>query len=57
MLILQFIEQVVLLETQFIVQIGAGHSFSLALNKQGQLFSWGAVSGQKDDEYFCSKPR
>jgi len=57
MLILQFVEQVVLLETQFIVQIGAGHSFSLALNKQGQLFSWGAVSGQKDDEYFCSKPR
>ncbi len=49
-------EQILALETQFIVQIAAGHSFSLALNNKGQLFCWGAVSGQRDDEYFYQKP-
>ena len=49
-------EQIVALETQFIMQIAAGHSFSLALNNQGQLFCWGAVSGVRDDEYFHAKP-
>ena len=44
------------LETQYIMQIAAGHSFSLALNNQGQLFCWGSISGQRDDEYFFAKP-
>lgn len=49
-------EQVLALETQFIVQIGAGHSYSVALNNSGQIFCWGAVSGTKDDEFHYSKP-
>lgn len=49
-------EKVEGLEADFIVQIAAGHSFSLALNKHGQLFCWGAVSGQSDDDLFFPKP-
>ncbi len=40
----------------FITQIAAGHSFSLALNKDGELFCWGAVDGQVDDDLFYPKP-
>jgi E3 ubiquitin-protein ligase HERC4 len=49
-------EQIFTLETQFIVQIAAGHSFSLALNNKGQVFCWGSISGHLDDEFFYSKP-
>lgn len=49
-------EKVEGLEADSIVQIAAGHSFSLALNKHGQLFCWGAVSGQTDDDLFFIKP-
>lgn len=49
-------EQIMALETQFIIQVAAGYSFSLALNNNGQLYCWGAVSGQRDDEYFYAKP-
>jgi E3 ubiquitin-protein ligase HERC4 len=49
-------EQIFALETQVIVNIAAGHSFSLALNNKGQLFCWGSISGQRDDEYFYAKP-
>lgn len=45
------------LEANQIVQIGAGHSFSLALDKCGELFCWGAITGQVDDEELLySKP-
>ena len=49
-------EQILALETHFIVQISAGYSFSLSLNNKGQVFCWGSISGQRDDEYFYSKP-
>lgn len=49
-------EQVAALEAQFITQIGAGHSFCVALNNKGQLFCWGAISGQVDDDYFYPRP-
>ncbi len=49
-------EQVMALEAQFIYSVAAGHSFSLALNNKGQLFCWGAINGQRDNEYFYSKP-
>ena len=56
-------ERVQGLEADFITQVEAGHSFSLALNKHGQLFCWGAVNGQVDDDddgggdLFYPKPR
>jgi E3 ubiquitin-protein ligase HERC4 len=53
-------EQIVALEAQYITQIGAGHSYSVALNKQGQLFVWGSISGSADNEnsgFFFPKPR
>ena len=49
-------ERVEGLEDEVIVKIAAGHSFSLALNKQGQLFCWGAVDGQTENELFYPKP-
>ncbi len=49
-------EKVEGLEADFITQIAAGHSFSLALNKHGQLFCWGAVNGQIDDDLFYPTP-
>ncbi len=51
-----FQEKVDGFESEFMIQIAAGHSFSLALSKQGKLFCWGAVNGQIDDEYFYEKP-
>lgn len=51
-------EPIALLETHFITQIAAGHSYSLALNKSGSLFCWGAVSGRSEDvEFFHPKPQ
>ncbi|CAF0899632.1 unnamed protein product [Brachionus calyciflorus] len=49
-------EQILALETQIIKTIGAGHSFSLALNNKGQLFCWGAVGGTAENDLFFSKP-
>lgn len=49
-------ELVSALETQFISQIATGHSYSIAINKNGQLFCWGTLSGQIDDDYYHSKP-
>lgn len=49
-------EQVLALETQTIVHIAAGHSFSCALNNHGQLYIWGAISGERDNELFFPKP-
>ena len=49
-------EPVVSLEAQNITQVAAGHSFSVALTNTGQLYCWGAVSGQVDDEFFYPKP-
>lgn len=50
-------EPVTLLETQFITRVAAGHSFSLALNKSGSLFCWGALLGDVERrEFTYSKP-
>ena len=49
-------ERITSLEAQFIKQVSCGHSFSLALSKLGQLFCWGSISGQVDDEYYYPKP-
>jgi E3 ubiquitin-protein ligase HERC4 len=49
-------EQVLALEAQVITQISAGNSFSAALNNKGQLYIWGSISGQVDDEWYHPKP-
>jgi E3 ubiquitin-protein ligase HERC4 len=48
--------QVAALEAQVITQISAGQAFSAALNNKGQLYLWGSVGGQVDDELFWAKP-
>lgn len=49
-------ELVASLETQFITHIAAGHSFSLALSKTGNLYCWGAITGDTESKFFHSKP-
>lgn len=44
------------LETQFITQIAAGHSYSLALSKSGTLYCWGAVTGDIESKFYHPKP-
>jgi E3 ubiquitin-protein ligase HERC4 len=50
-------EKIKTLEIHNIVQIACGYSFSLALNNRGQLFCWGSLNGQlnNDNDLFYSK--
>jgi E3 ubiquitin-protein ligase HERC4 len=49
-------EFIAALETQLITYVAAGRYFSVALNSKGQLFCWGSISGQRDDDLFYEKP-
>ena len=49
-------KQILALETQIITEIAVGRFFSASLNRAGQLFIWGSVTGRLNEKLNFSRP-